>query len=1067
MNPPCDCCEGPGVLTPLSTANRPGLSQLQYRVGTHATFFETMQVQLSGEAYLELAALKTRETSDPSVALIDAWATVGDVLTFYQERIANEGYLRTATERRSILELARLIGYAPRPGVSASVYLAYSIEKDSAPVEIPKGARSNSIPGPGEQMQAFEAAEPLMARYEWNELRPRLTQPQTAPTILKNGLYLKGTDTRLKANDPLLVDLADGLGLQFLRVVKVDVDDENGRTHVLLRGLDDLTAAVRAIESVIAKYRAVQSFDVSADAAMTKRVLTELTEIETLAERDPQALISHLESRGLPSLKRELQSAREGRFTKLEPWVAAMYRDLEAAVKRLEAVQRKAEPVTAIPVSADRAEAAILSRVAKTLAIAPSVPPPSARQLLRSVATAFGSRADTVPRLLAALQPPLQKVFYTAWKNLLPPRTSQITVDALRISAAPFGHNAPLRQTGLDENRPIFEEWEIDDPWNEPREDNHDDVIRAPGPGGLSSATALKPARDFHKPRELFLDNEYDVAPESLLAIEKQDGTTIVVEKADRIVHRSIAAYGMSGKTVQVSLAADKSWIADDELFATVRSTRVYAGSEKLDRADEPITDDIAGDEIELGDLYEDLEPGRWVIVAGERTDVTDAAGRPVAGIKAAELAMLAAVVQRLRTDANNVPLNDDTIHTFITIAKPLAFKYKRATVKVHGNVVKATHGETRQETLGAGDAAKALQEFTLKQPPLTYVSAPTVSGVQSTLEVRVNDVKWHEADSLVELTANDTKFITRTDDEARTTIVFGNGQQGARLPTGQENVKATYRNGIGKAGNVKAGQVTLLNTRPLGVKEVINPIRASGGAEKETRDQARKNAPLAIMALDRLVSTQDYADFARTFGGIGKAAAARLSDGRRQLVCVTIAGADDIPIETTSDLYRNLHAALHRFGDPYLPIQLQVRERLALVVSAGVQVRSDYLWDAVEPQIRAAMLDAFGFERLELGDDLLLSKAVEVIQRVAGVKYVDLDVFDTISETQLLLGFGRPAATGLSLNDHLLVQPARVATASTVSQVRSIGTNRILPAQLAYLAPDVPDSLILQELKQ
>ena len=60
------------------------------------------------------------------MALFDAWATIGDVLTFYQERIANEGYLRTATERRSVLELARLVGYQPRPGVAASVHLAYT-----------------------------------------------------------------------------------------------------------------------------------------------------------------------------------------------------------------------------------------------------------------------------------------------------------------------------------------------------------------------------------------------------------------------------------------------------------------------------------------------------------------------------------------------------------------------------------------------------------------------------------------------------------------------------------------------------------------------------------------------------------------------------------------------------------------------------------------------------------------------------------------------------------------------------------------------------------------------------
>jgi len=63
--------------------------------------------------------LKTRDPSDPAIALLDSWALVADVLSFYQERIANEGYLRTALERRSVLELARLIGYQLRPGVAA------------------------------------------------------------------------------------------------------------------------------------------------------------------------------------------------------------------------------------------------------------------------------------------------------------------------------------------------------------------------------------------------------------------------------------------------------------------------------------------------------------------------------------------------------------------------------------------------------------------------------------------------------------------------------------------------------------------------------------------------------------------------------------------------------------------------------------------------------------------------------------------------------------------------------------------------------------------------------------
>jgi Baseplate J-like protein len=1054
MNLPCDCCDGPNVLTPLAMANRPGLSQLRYRVGTHATFFETMQARLSNELFPELAALKTREKSDPSIALLDAWATVGDVLTFYQERVANEGYLRTATERRSVLELARLIGYALRPGVSASVYLAYSIEKDSAPVEIPKGARSNNIPGPGEQMQAFETSDPLMARFEWSELKPRLTQPQTAGAIKKNGLYLKGTATNLKANDPVLINLADSEGAQFLRVNKVEVDSENDRTRVFLPFSNTAAAAVNRVKAVLAKYRAVERFNVSADAAMTQRVLAAMTEIETLADGNPQTLAAHIETVGLPLLERELQTARERRSTKLEPWLKDLQEEMGAAQKLLATATLVRESAAVKRIIEGEG---ILENVARSLKIAPSVPPPSARQLTRSVAFAFGTGADTFPRLLAAVQPQLQKAFYSAWKNLPPPLATQIEVHALRVTAAPFGHNAPLRQIGFDDKnkRPKFDDWEINDPWNQTLPVPVINIAHREKAIG-AVAGALTPTPVYHQPTHLYLDNEYDIAPDSKVVIEKQ-GETKVVDKVSSFLHRSLVAYGLSGKTIQINLPDAEPWLVATDDFSVVRNTRVYSGSEKLELAEEPMADDITDNKIELGDLYEDLEPGRWVIVSGERTDVLDASGEPVAGIKTAELVMLAAVEQRLRTDANNEALMDDKIHTFITFAKPLAYKYKRATVKVYGNVVKATNGETRQETLGAGDASRALQEFMLKQPPLTYVSAPTISGVESTLVVRVNDVKWHEAGSLVALEPNDRKFITRTDDEAKTAVVFGNGIQGARLPTGQENVKATYRNGIGRPGNVKAGQITLLNTRPLGVKDVINPIRASGGADKETRDQARKNAPLAVMALDCLVSTQDYTDFARTFGGVGKSAAARLTDGRRQIVCVTIAGADDIPIETTSDLYRNLYSALHRFGDPFLPIRLQVRELLALVVSAKVRIDPDYLWEALEPKIRSAMLDAFGFEKLELGDDLLLSNAIKIIQGVTGVTYVDVDVFDTISEAQLLNGLDNSTAANLKLNDRILIEPARVVHSNV---------SNILPAQLAYLTPEVPDTLILQELK-
>src|SRR4051812_4630346 len=93
----CGCCEGIGAVVPLSIANRPGLPAIAYRVGTHATFKRSLLAGLSDSTRGGLRGLKTRDDDDFAIALLDAWATVADVLTFYGERIANESYLRTAT----------------------------------------------------------------------------------------------------------------------------------------------------------------------------------------------------------------------------------------------------------------------------------------------------------------------------------------------------------------------------------------------------------------------------------------------------------------------------------------------------------------------------------------------------------------------------------------------------------------------------------------------------------------------------------------------------------------------------------------------------------------------------------------------------------------------------------------------------------------------------------------------------------------------------------------------------------------------------------------------------------
>src|ERR1700758_170589 len=111
----CGCCAGVAIATPIAEYNAPGLAQITYRTGTWATFKESMLARLSSSDYPALQGLKTRSEDDFTVAFLDATAIVLDILTFYQERLANENYIRTAGELRSLTELSRLISYQPAP----------------------------------------------------------------------------------------------------------------------------------------------------------------------------------------------------------------------------------------------------------------------------------------------------------------------------------------------------------------------------------------------------------------------------------------------------------------------------------------------------------------------------------------------------------------------------------------------------------------------------------------------------------------------------------------------------------------------------------------------------------------------------------------------------------------------------------------------------------------------------------------------------------------------------------------------------------------------------------------
>jgi len=163
--------------------------------------------------------------------------------------------------------------------------------------------------------------------------------------------------------------------------------------------------------------------------------------------------------------------------------------------------------------------------------------------------------------------------------------------------------------------------------------------------------------------------------------------------------------------------------------------------------------------------------------------------------------------------------------HTTLALKGSLQNVYDRTTAALNANVARATHGETVEEVLGSGDATQPHQRFVLKQSPRAHVSVPTSSGTESTLRLRVNDLLWHEVPTLYRRGPQERVFVTRTSDDGQTTIQFGDGRAGVRLPTGSANMRAEYRKGIGLEGNLTAGQLSQLLDRPLGVKGVTGQV--------------------------------------------------------------------------------------------------------------------------------------------------------------------------------------------------------------------------------------------------
>lgn len=935
----CGCCEGVTPLTPASIRNVPGLSALAYRVGTHGSFKATMLAGLSSQP--KLRELTTRYDDDPSIALLDAWAAVLDILSFYQERIANEGYLQTATERRSILEMARSIGYELRPGVAASTYLAFALETSPgapASAKIPIGTKAQSTPKQDQQPQLFETIEAIEAWPVFNDLKP-LQREFVPPALGTDTVYLKGTATNLKKGDALLI-----IGDERVN----DPGNENWDFRRVAGVTPVATTDAETSYTVVKLDKKLGS--------MSPRVEPAHVKPRVYALRQRAALFGY----NAPDWK-AMPNALKAGYLNLDPGIS----DLNDKLK----------PFTEWP----------------GFNIASISDPPPRTTAGSGLYGEYYNGLFFVDRALTRTDPTINfdwgggspdpridaNTFSIRWTGWLQPK---VTGDHTFFVVVDDG--ARLRVDG----KLVIDTWTPQGAAEHPSEfaihlvagEKYDIQLDYYEQAGFASVKLLWAApgvaKEIIPASQLFPRDIHDVHLDAIYPQIQSESWAVLsipgyqeVYRVKSVSEDARAGFTLSMKTTRLQLQGENLRELFDE---KIRGTVVFGQSEELLWAEQPIKSPVIGNSVVLDRKIDGLGRGRLVAISGVDAGTEQAA---------AEIA----TVDRVETAGDK--------STLVFISK-LGHSYRRDSMVLNANVARATHGETKNETLGSGDASKPFQKFVLKQKPLTFISAATASGEQTTLELRVNDVLWEEAPNFYQLPPDRRAYVTRIADDGKVTVQFGDGTTGARPPTGAENVMAKYRTGIGIGGMLDARQINLLMSRPLGVKEVINPLPPNGAQDPERLDQARQNAPLTVLTLDRIVSLQDFEDFTRAFAGIGKVQATWLWDGERRLVHLTIAGAGGSSLPPASDPFKNLTSAVDLARhtdqrvriDPYHPLLFDVEARLL--------IDPHYLFDNVKAAVEATLQEAFSFEARSFGQGVTASEVITVAQRVPGVVAVDLE---------------------------------------------------------------------------
>ena len=944
----CGCCETAASPTPVLIENRPGLSAVAYRIGTFASFREAMLRAISRQPALH--RLTTRQSDDPAITLLELWAAVADVLTFYQERIANESFLRTAVHRDSVLRMVRMLDYQLRPGLAATTRLVFTAEAEHS-VRIPVGLQVMSTPGQDERPQIFETVEAVSADWRLNRL-PVLPRP-FAVNPLAQGRQSAFLTT-------------DATGWQAAKTLMP-------KNKVVLFGGTVATGGAGGSASFGTSVADVMSWGlpprVSAAAPAWSAPAKVAAAFHFWAPRTRPFEISALSSSADPNApeEKEVQEVRVEGDRFLLVWATKIVKDVWT--------------------------------------------PDTQARVFRQKMKVFGHDApEKVAQVVLDPTNPDQAK-RVQWSPV------KVPDSALTVGGTILPLDRVYKDLTVGDELLVYEKGKTPKIVTITRLTEGEEVL---GDDSLVGTVA-----DYrHRGTVTRAEVTAEVAP--ALAI------------ADR---RHVTVYQLAGPAIPL-------WTAD--FPALIDAGSLYVPAVKVDGAGTlEVGRTIVGKELKSGFALRltDLEEGRQVLLQ-------DHTAQPVV-----------AVLTSRREET--VEAQDFLV---LDVASLSPIQLESRTAVLLGNVAGATHGEgVRNEPLGDGDAATAFQRFALRKKPLTYVPVGQSARGEAALRVLINGEQWGEVESLYGQPPTARVYTAQQADDGTSVLQFGDGATGARVPTGRGNVIATYRQGSGLEGRVKARQLDILLERPPGLKAVVNPAPAEGGADPETLDRARQAAPTTVKTFGRAISLLDFESLALESGLVAQARATWVWVGLEKAVHLTVAGQEGGIF--SPEALEALHSGLTAQRDPNHPLILANFCRVPVVVHARIVVDGRFVRETVRKAARRALLDTFAFKNVPFARPVHLSDLYRVLQDVIGVTYVDIDLLhfkgrESWTAGQLTLR----GATAAPVQEHLRFFAARPRPAAGTTQdpvvAACLGSTppAVLPAEQAFVQNEAQDIQLTAE---